>query len=492
MRLTLKISIAFLLSVALLFSVHSYLSIQRERNQLKDRLSREARHLGQSLRVMMTEIWRMGGQQAAIGFLDTTNLMSGPLRVRWVWLGDQTPKKFRPRVSNEELAPLKKGESLSLLTESSTGREFLVTYLPVPVAGERLGAIELSEPLDELQGYVRESLRRSALLLATIIVSGLLLIGVLGSFWVNRPVRRLAEQAERIGHGDFSTAVSVSGHDELAELAGTIERMRSQLAEARAAEQAANDARIEALEKLRHTERLATLGRLSAGMAHELGTPLNVISGRAQLIARQELSAEEAKRSARIIGEQTERMTAIMRQLLDFARRGQARKQPVELNSLIGGVIDLLAPTARKQSIQLNREAAAGPLTVNADPAQLQQVLLNLAMNGIQAMPDGGELTLQLAREDGATRPGAETETTGPWCAIRVSDRGQGIAPENLPHIFDPFFTTKEVGQGTGLGLSIAYGIVEEHGGWIDVASTPGEGSTFTVFLPLNEKGGDR
>jgi signal transduction histidine kinase len=491
MRLTLKISIAFLLSVALLFSLHSYLSIQRERAQLKERLSREARHLGQSLRVMMTEIWRMGGEKAAIGFLDTTNLVSGPLRVRWVWVDDQTPERFRPQIPKEQLSPLENDETLTLMGESEAGRDFLVTYLPVRTTEGKLGAIELSEPLDELRGYIRDSLRRSALLLITIIGSGLLLMAILGSFLINRPVRRLTEQAERIGHGDFSTAVTVSGHDELAALAGTIDRMRSQLAEARAAEQVANEARIEALEKLRHTERLATLGRLSAGMAHELGTPLNVIAGRAQLIARQSLTGEEAQRSARIIGEQAERMTAIMRQLLDFARRGQAHKQPVELNGLIRGVIDLLAPTARKHAVELHWEAAAEPLTVNADPGQLQQVLLNLAMNGIQAMTDGGVLSLRLNGEVAVVPPADGAAGTGSWCAIRVADQGQGIPPQDLPSIFDPFFTTKEVGQGTGLGLSIAYGIVEEHGGWIDVASTPGEGSTFTVFLPLTARGAE-
>ncbi|MEZ4601055.1 MAG: ATP-binding protein [Syntrophotaleaceae bacterium] len=490
MRLTLKISIAFLLSVVLLFSLHSYLSIQRERTQLKERLSREARNLGESLRVMMTEIWRIGGQQAAIRFLETTNLVSGPVRVRWVSVGEPTAERFRPRVPKVALAPLRAGETISLLVESPDGRDFLVTYLPVPVSGEKLGAIELIEPLDELQGYIRESLQRSALLLVITIGSGLLLMGFLGSFWINRPVRKLAEQAERIGHGDFSTAIAVSGRDELAELAGTIDRMRSQLAEAKAAEEAANEARIEALEKLRHTERLATLGRLSAGMAHELGTPLNVIAGRAQLIARQDLSPEEAQRSARIIDDQAQRMTTIMRQLLDFARRGQARKQKVEMSGLLQSVIELLSPTARKQSVQIVKEHSPETLTVDADPGQLQQVLLNLAMNGIQAMPAGGELRLKLFREESRPRPEGETETDGPWCVIQVSDGGQGIPAQDLPHIFDPFFTTKEVGQGTGLGLSIAYGIIEEHGGWIDVTSAVNEGSTFTVYLPLAKQGG--
>jgi signal transduction histidine kinase len=489
MRLTLKITIAVLLSVALLFSLHSYLSIRRERIQMQERLSRDALQLGQSLRIMVTDIWHTGGERAVIGFLETANLVSGPLRVRWVWLEDQVSSRFLPRAPQQQLAPVRRGENLSLLVEARDGHDFLITYLPVKAGPNRLGAIELSESLDELHGYIRESLRRSALLLAATVGSGLLLMLILGSFWVNRPLRKLTEAAQRIGTGDFSTAVTVSGRDELAELSDTIDRMRGQLAEARAAQQAANDAKLEALEKLRHTERLATLGRLSAGMAHELGTPLNVIAGRAQLIARQDIPAEDIRRSAHIIGEQTERMTAIMRQLLDFARRGQARKQPVELDGLIRGVVDLLAPTARKQSVEIKWQPAEKPPKVDADPGQLQQVLLNLAMNGIQAMPNGGRLDLRLVQVEQAVRPGDDAAEPGKWCRLQVEDQGQGIAAEDLPHIFDPFFTTKEVGQGTGLGLSIAYGIVEEHGGWIDVASTPGRGSLFSIYLPLAGQG---
>jgi signal transduction histidine kinase len=488
MRLTLKISAAVLLSMALLFSLHSYFSIRHERAQLKERLSLEARQLGQSLRFMVTEIWRIGGEQAALAFVQRSNLVSGPIRVRWVWLDEQAPASQRPRLPASRLETLAQGEGVALLAESEAGRDYLFTYLPVPITSARRGALELSEPLDDLHGYVRQSLRRSGWMLLTTVVSGLLLMGFLGSLWINRPVRRLAAQAERIGAGDFSAAVDLPGKDELAGLAHSMDRMRSQLAEARQAQQAATDARIEALEKLRHTERLATLGRLAAGMAHELGTPLNVIAGRAKLIAGQDLPPEQSARSARIIGEQAERMTGILRQLLDFARRGEARKQAVELNGILQGIVELLAATARKQGVELHWQAAPEALTVQADPGQLQQVLLNLAMNGVQAMPEGGPLSLALERTgQNGQADGAET-----WCRIRVEDQGSGISAEDLPHIFDPFFTTKEVGQGTGLGLAIAYGIVQEHGGRIEVDSTPGRGSCFSVYLPLTSDQGEQ
>ncbi len=484
MRLTVKITFAVLLGVALIFSAYSYLSIQREREQLKKNLSREARHIGESLRVIVTELWLQRGEQEAIAFLKKANQGYTHMLVRWVWIEEDTALQYQPRVPVDQLDALRDEETVALLAGSPDGHDFLLTYLPLLIDGHRIGAIELSESMDEMHDYVQESLRRSALVIGASIVSGVLLMGMLGSIWVDRPMRKLRAQAERIGTGDFSTSLNLPGGDELAELSATIERMRGQLAEAHEAEQRANAEKIEALEKLRHTERLATLGQLSAGMAHELGTPLNVIAGRAQLIGRADMGREDMLRSAKIINEQAERMTTIMRQLLSFARRGEARKQNVDLNSVLCGVLPLLEPTAHKQGVKLVVEAETSALPVHADPGQLQQVLLNLTLNGIQAMPQGGEVRLSSRSLTEAQPPENIPQQAECWYCLKVCDQGTGMDAATLEKIFDPFFTTKEVGQGTGLGLSIAYGIIEEHGGWIEVESQPGEGSCFSVYLP--------
>jgi len=484
MRLTIKITFAVLLGVALIFSAYSYFSIQREREQLKKNLSREARHIGEGLRVYMTELWQQKGEESAIEFLQRANQAYAQVLVRWVWIQGSPPPQYQPRVPKDQLDDLLDEKTVALLAGSPDGRDFLLTYLPVVTKEGRIGAIELSESMDEMHDYVQESLRRSALVIGASVASGLLFMGVLGSIWINRPMRKLRAQAERIGTGDFTTSVNLSGKDELSELSSTIEKMRGQLAEAREAEQLANAEKFEALEKLRHTERLATLGQLSAGMAHELGTPLNVIAGRAQLIRSSGMKAEDIDRSARIIGEQAERMTVIMRQLLSFARRGESRKQTVELNNLLGTIKPLLEPTAHKKKVVLRVVEAEQPVQVHADPGQLQQVLLNLALNGIQAMPDGGDILLSCFVAGGVEPPESQRGKGDTWACLEVRDDGVGIDKETLRKIFDPFFTTKDIGQGTGLGLSIAYGIVEEHGGWIDVDSTPGSGSCFKVYLP--------
>jgi signal transduction histidine kinase len=168
-------------------------------------------------------------------------------------------------------------------------------------------------------------------------------------------------------------------------------------------------------------------------------------------------------------------MTAIIRQLLDFARRRTLRPSDVELGEPVRETLALVSALAARQQVSL-RHVPRGSALARVDPVQLQQVLTNLVVNAVQAMPDGGEVRIETGQEDAEGLAGA--------AYVRVIDRGTGIAPEALPRIFEPFFTTKDVGQGTGLGLAVAHGIVEEHGGRIEVHSELGKGSTFTVRLP--------
>ena len=489
MRLTIKITFAVLLGVALVFSAYSYFSIQRERQQLKKNLSRESRHIGESLRYLVTELWQQRGENVALAFLNKANQNYEQTLVRWVWIEGDIPPQFQPRVPVDQLGDLFQEETVALLAGSPDGKDFLLTYLPLITPGGRVGAIELTESMDEMHDYVQESLRRSAIVVGASIVSGLLFMAVLGSIWIDRPMRKLRAQAERIGTGDLSTSMNLPGSGEISELSSTIERMRGQLAEAREAEQLANNEKIEALEKLRHTERLATLGQLSAGIAHELGTPLNVISGRAKMIRSTGMNPDDINRSAGIIGEQAERMTDIMRQLLSFARRGQAKKQAVNLNSVLQSVQALLEPTAREQGVELLFNETEQSLPVFADPGQLQQVVLNLTLNGIQAISAGGNVTLSSFMTSDIEPPENIKTKGSAWACLQVKDQGQGMDADTLQRIFDPFFTTKDIGQGTGLGLSIAHGIIEEHGGWITVTSTPGEGSCFSIYLPEVSEG---
>jgi two-component system, NtrC family, sensor kinase len=238
--------------------------------------------------------------------------------------------------------------------------------------------------------------------------------------------------------------------------------------------------RTQAIDQLRHAERLTTIGKLAAGVAHELGTPLNVISGRASLIAAGRSADPESRKSAAIIVDQVERIATIIRHLLEFSRRGGMHRESVDLHSVCRETIELLAPTARKAGVELELQGVRTPASCNR--SEIQQVLSNLLTNAVQATPEGGRVTVTTRLE--MTRP---PEAKGPrreFAVVAVRDTGTGIPLDVLPNIFDPFFTTKEVGSGTGLGLSVSYGIVNDHGGWIGVDTRVGEGATFTVYLP--------
>jgi signal transduction histidine kinase len=261
--------------------------------------------------------------------------------------------------------------------------------------------------------------------------------------------------------------------DELAELALEMNAMSDRL--------------VATMGQLRHADRLAIVGTLASGVAHELGTPLNVVAARAEMVASGEATVEEARDYAGVIVGAADRMAVIIRRLLQFARRSGARKAPCDLAELVSESVELLRPLARKRSVDLTVGPAPADVVASVDSAQIQQVMSNLLVNAIQAMPKGG--TIQIAIERGRGLPPADVggEATDYLC-LSVKDQGEGITPENLPHIFEPFFTTKDVGEGTGLGLAVTYGIIREHGGWITVESTRHQGTTFSVYLPVAER----
>jgi signal transduction histidine kinase len=242
--------------------------------------------------------------------------------------------------------------------------------------------------------------------------------------------------------------------------------------------------RLSASERnLVQAEKTLLLGRLAAGLAHEIGTPLNVISGRAESLMRHLGGNDPAVRSLRDISTQTERIVHIMSDMLDFARMKPPRRVPTSLEEVARTVLDMAKPQLARGHVAVRIALPPDLPLVVADADQLRQVCLNLVLNALDAMQEGGTLTIRAAVHGGphADRGGPERR----WVAVDFVDTGVGIPAANLDRLFDPFFTTKEPGKGTGLGLSVSYGIVEEHGGWFDVDSRPGEGTRMTVHLPI-------
>lgn len=240
--------------------------------------------------------------------------------------------------------------------------------------------------------------------------------------------------------------------------------MCDRLAEANARVTAETTARIKTIEQLRHSDRLATVGKLASGITHELGTPLNVVLARAKMIGSGQPPQSEVAVSARIISEQTIQMTKIIRQLLDFVRPRSPRKLCIDVRQVVQQILGLLRSMAEKSRVSFQFDGEEKTVHAELDPNQIQQVLSNLIVNGIQAMPNGGVLTVGL--EKLRTLPPADHGgPEGDYIRLQVKDSGVGVSEENKVRLFEPFFTTKGVGEGTGLGLSVSLGIVREHGG---------------------------
>lgn len=230
-------------------------------------------------------------------------------------------------------------------------------------------------------------------------------------------------------------------------------------------------------EQLRRTERIAELGTLASGMAHEIGTPMNVILGRAEYLMERVREAP-IRKGLQVIVSQVERITRVMNQLLAFARRRPVERRRLDLQQTIKDNLDIFQERLAGNRIKVETAFANSCPPVYADADQMSQVIINLVMNAIHAMPDGGCLQITLTPADGVVK-------------LIVADSGHGIPPDVKAKIFDPFFTTKEFGKGTGLGLTVVKGIIEEHGGSIAVESEPGKGTVFTLSLPAFAASGD-
>jgi two-component system, NtrC family, sensor kinase len=235
-------------------------------------------------------------------------------------------------------------------------------------------------------------------------------------------------------------------------------------------------------EELHNANRLVTVGTLTAGIAHELGTPLGVVLARAQMIIADENDIAEARKDAEEIILQVQRMTQMCREVLDFARAKPPTRDPVDLVQVVRQMIMLLVPEARKRTVRVVLAADSPPTIVLGDPSKLMQIITNLTINATQAMPNGGTVTISVEKKR-ILPPVAERLPEADYVCVHVEDTGIGIPANDLCRIFDPFFTTKQ-SEGTGIGLAVSSRIAREHGGWIGVITQEGHGSTFTVYLP--------
>jgi two-component system NtrC family sensor kinase len=351
-----------------------------------------------------------------------------------------------------------------------------------------LGVVDLGLSLAPIDASIQRLER------LTVALAGLAVVGLAGlvTWFVRRkvviPVQRLAEGTRRVAKGDLRQEVLVDSSNEIGQLAESFNEMERGLQKIRAERLAllsTLERQVEertaalkhAQDRLVQSEKLSSLGRLAASVAHEINNPLAGILTYAKLIIRMleegdtsPRGREVAVKQLKLVQRETERCTAIVRNLLDFARERPLKLADVSVNAVADEALALVANQAKLQNIELVKELGATH-PVHADFGQLRQALINIIINACDAMPGGGRLTVA-----------SRDEAAGSVVAVDVADTGTGIPPEHLQKVLDPFFTTKE--KGTGLGLSVVYGIVERHGGRIDIESAVGKGTTIHIRLP--------
>jgi len=519
MRLTYKLSLGMATALTIALGIDDLVGVRRSMSDYEaDVLEDAARH-ARTLAGLVPTLDGSPGEAGAIREVETSNRVNADVQARWISLSGLHTDPSLP-LSGSECEVLRRGKPVVRFVDGAGAARLATAFSPALADDRVVGVIQVTRPAKLRSDLV---VRRASRALTT---SLFVFIGLWGATaWfafrgIVRPILQLAAKAERAGQGDFDTPLVLNTHDELTPLAEALNAMCSKLAAARDREREEAQVRLATMNQLRKTDRLATVGRLAADLAHELGTPLNVITERTKMARADNLNPSNSSRTYDIILDQTARITAIVRQLLNYSRQRPFRRVRTNLRQLLESTLELLEPIADKKGIAFE---LAGPSVAAAsvDESQIGQVFVNIIMNGIQAMDRPGTISLNLQRRRGAVtppqqlptiiaigpRPGGNVSAEPPlaktspaqlapnseapldreYWTMAVNDQGAGISQSNLSHLFEPFFSTKPEGQGTGLGLSIVQGIVFEHGGWVAVSSQQGHGSTFTVALPVAE-----
>ena len=327
--------------------------------------------------------------------------------------------------------------------------------------------------------------RRNRIVLTTFVLIALLtgVILVLVRRNVSRPIEGLIERIRTIGEGHWEKRIETRGNDEISSLALEFNQMCERLEDLYSRLVKEQQDRLNLERGLRQSDKLASVGQLAAGLAHEIGTPLNIIGGRAEFLLRRPRSDEEISQNLHIIRSQIDRITGIVRQLLEFSRRREPAFRSVALGPLLTKVTGLLEHKIVDKGVNVKIEVRESTPTLQADPDQLQQVFINLFLNSLHALQPGGTIKISAATLHDGNGNGAAPMASDKL-TIEFEDNGAGIPADHLGQVFDPFFTTKDIGEGTGLGLSVSYGIIKDHGGEIRVESQSGGFTRFTISLP--------
>lgn len=428
-----------------------------------------------------------------------------------VFLWDKTGEDVISSHGTHPISPLSPMEQQTVRAGHQHATELITDETPwiqilTPLQADQrvVGAVRVQTNVEGLRSLQEEEVYSTVLLGIAFSFTGFLLLRVFLDRQVNRPLEQLTKSMNEAEAGNLTTRVDLQQTDEIGQLGIHFNRMLARI-ETSDAENRTLLARVqrfneelevrikqathelaernqELLQLQREMDRvepLAALGRVTGAIAHELGTPLNTILGYSQLLALDDLPAG-AQENIRTIEAQARRMADIIRHYLSRTRDAERRHHPVKINKIVQETLALLKPIFQEQRVTVTTILADTLPVLKGDSASLERVLINVLKNAVEAMEQGGTITV-------TTRATAPPDTLQPGASIVIADTGVGIPPELLPRIFDLFVTTKGPGQGTGLGLALCQEIIKAHDGTISLTSEVGKGTCVTIFLPVSE-----
>ncbi|PTL77738.1 ATP-binding protein [Vitiosangium sp. GDMCC 1.1324] len=488
MRIATKLWLGLTLTTALILGSYGYRQMRQEQADLRHSVDQEFKLLGTAIQVAVENALRDGQTADIREILDSLEFKDPATDV---FVFDAQARLSASSWSSSLSLPALSGAVAEVLAsrepvvrfEGPAGLSHLVAVLPLRDDNNALvGALALVRPLDD----VRRDLTTTALaifLSILTLVAGIAAVGwLLFHLYVRQPLASLVTAMRSVRGGDLQASVSVNRRDEVGEVAVEFNEMLSELAEVRRRLAQEEDSRRALNAELQRVDKLITIGQLAAGVAHEIGSPLQVLNGRARALAGRPDITPEVRRNADILVEQSDRIARIIQQLLNLARRKPPRFEEIDVRTAGRAIFELLELDARRRGVRLEFEAPEVLPRVPADGDQIQQVILNLLGNALRATPRGGRVKLSLAPSS-FQAPGSSAERAS--VSLVVEDTGTGMTEEVLARMFEPFFTAWGDAGGTGLGLAVVKSIIAEHGGILTVDSRKDEGTRFTVHLPV-------
>jgi signal transduction histidine kinase len=367
--------------------------------------------------------------------------------------------------------------------EIDTERQWRAT-LGLPLLdddGRDVGSLVMVQPLAEVRRDLTDTRRGIVVSLIVLVLAITGVQAVLGTLWVTRPLTALAAGMQRLRAGQPTEVEGTRRNDEVGRLGAEFDALVADLRDARERIAREVESRLALEQGLQRVDKLATIGQLSAGLAHEIGSPLQVMSGRARALLARPSGPEEIRKNASVLAEQSDRIARIVERLLRIAQRRPAKMVKADITVPVRTILDLMEPSARRRGIALGFQSRPDVPQVVLDVDQIQQLVLNLLKNALAATADGGHIEIRVG-------PASIDAQGGPIPAARleIEDDGCGMPDAVRAHVFEPFFTTRVDDGGTGLGLPVVQSIVNAHGGVVDVVSAPGVGTRFTIDFPLH------